>query len=52
MVWDRDDYAKEAQKQQGDEKVYRKVNFKKKRLPELVDKSNSFLKKLKRKGCI
>ena len=52
MVWDRDDYRKEAQKQLGDGNVYRKVNYKEKLLSELKDKSNSFFKELKRKGCI
>ena len=27
VVWDRNDYFKEAQKQLGDEKIYRKKNF-------------------------
>ena len=30
VVWDRDDYVKEAQKQVGDGNIYRKVNYKEK----------------------
>ena len=52
VVWKRDYYVKEAQKQLGDGNVYRKVNYKEKLLSELVDKSNSFFKELKRKGCM
>ena len=52
VIWDRDDYAKEAQKQLGDSNIYRKVNYKEKLPSELVDKSNSFFKEFKRKGCI
>ena len=52
VVWDRVDYIKEAQKQLKDENVYKKVNFKDQNLPELVDKSNHFFKRLKAKGCI
>ena len=52
VVWDRDDYVKEAQKQLGYEKVSRKVSYKEKQLPELVDKSNSFFKEHKRKENI
>ena len=49
VIWDRDGYINEDQKQLGDENIYGKVNFKKKLLSELVDKSNSFLKSLKEK---
>ena len=52
VVWDRNDYVKEAQKQLGDGNVYRKANYIEKLLPELVDKSNSFFKEFKREGCI
>ena len=48
---DRDDYVKEAQIQLGDKNIHR-VNYKEKLLSELVDKSKSFFKELKRKGCI
>ena len=52
VVWVRNDYNKEAEKQLGVKSVYQKVNFKEKLLCELVDKSNSSFKKLKRMGCI
>ena len=52
VVWDRNDYVKEAEKQLKDTKVYKQVDFKEKLLCELVDKSNSFFQELKRKGCI
>ena len=52
VVWDRDDYVKEVQKQLGDGNVYRKANYIEKLLPELVDKSNSFFKEFKREGCM
>ena len=48
VVWDRDDYVKEAKKQLDDENVYRKVNYNEKLQSELVDKSNYFFKELER----
>ena len=48
VFWERNDYIKKAEKQLGDKRVYQKVNFKGKLLCELVDKSNSSFKKLKR----
>ena len=47
MVWDRDDYVKEAQMQLGDGNGYRKVKCREKLLSELVDKGNFFKKELK-----
>ena len=52
VVWETDCYVKEAQKQLGYENIYKKVNCKEKLLSGLVDKSNSFFKELKRKGCM
>ena len=52
VLWDRNDYIKEAEKRLGDKSVYQKVNFKEKLLCELVDKSNSSFKELKRMGFI
>ena len=52
MVWGKDDYVNNVQKQIGDGNVYRKVNFKEKLLSELVDKSNPSFKDFKRKRCI
>ena len=43
---------KEARKQFRDKSVYQKVNFIEKFLCELVEKSNSSFKELKRMGCI
>ena len=48
VVWDRDDYVKEAKKKLDDENVYRKVNYNEKLQSELVDKSNYFFKELER----
>ena len=52
VVWERIEYIKEAERQLGDKGVYQKVNFKEKLLRELVDKSNSSFKELKRMVCI
>ena len=52
VVWKRNDYIKEAEIQFGDESMYQKLNFKEKRLRELVDKNNSSFKGIKRMGCI
>ena len=52
VVWDRNDYLREAEKQLKDENVYRKVDLKDKTLSQLVDCSNRFFKNLKMKGHI
>ena len=52
VIWERSDYIKEAEKQLGDKSVNQKVNFEEKCLSQLVDKSNSSFKELKRMGCI
>ena len=52
VVWDRNDYLIEAEKQLKDENVYRKVDFKDKTLSQLVDCSNRFFRNLKMKGHI
>ena len=52
VVWERNEYIKEGERQLGDSSVYQKVNFKEKLLYELVDESNSSFKELKKKGCI
>ena len=52
VVWDRNDYLREAEKQLEDSNVYRKVVFKDKILSQLVDCSNRFFKNLKTKGHI
>ena len=52
VVWDRNDYLTEAEKQLEDPNVYRKLDFKDKTLSQLVDCSNRFFKNLKLKGHI
>ena len=52
VVWDRNDYLREAEKQLEDLNVYRKVAFKDKFLLQLVDCSKRFFKNLKMKGHI
>ena len=52
VIWERNDYIKEAEKEIGDKSVFQKVNFKENLLCELVEKSNSSVKELKRMGCI
>ena len=52
VVWYRNDYLGEAEKQLKDKKVYRKVAFKDKTLSQLVDCSNRFFSNLKMKGHI
>ena len=48
VVWDREDYIKEAQKQLDDQNVYRKVKVKAddKRIPDLAKKNNEFISEL------
>ena len=50
VVWDRNDYLREAEKQVKDQNVYRKVAFKYK--TQLVDCSNRFFRNFKMKGHI
>ena len=52
VVWDRNDYLREAEKQLKDPSLYRKVAFKDNNLSQLVDSSNRFFKNLKMKGHI
>ena len=49
VVWDRNDYLREALK---DQNLYRKVAFKDKTVSQLVDCSNRFFRNLKMKGHI
>ena len=46
VVWCRDDYIKEANKQFEDKGVYKDINFKETILSDLVDKSNRIFKRL------
>ena len=50
VVWDREDYIAEAEKQLSDKNVYRNVNSKSKILQDLDETINNIFKNLKRKG--
>ena len=50
VLWDRNDYIAEAEKQLKDENIYEDVNFKDNILQELED--NKLFKSLKTKGSI
>ena len=52
VIWDRNDYIKEAEIQLSNQNVYKSVEFKDKILTELVEKSNHFFKSLKARGII
>ena len=52
VVWDRNDYIKEAEKQLNDANVYKDVCFNAKLLQELVGTSNKLFQNLKAKGNI
>ena len=52
MVWDRDNYILEAEKQFSDANVYKDVSFNEKNLLELVGTSNQLFQNLKSKGKI
>ena len=52
VVWDRNDYIKEAEKQLNDTNVYTDVCFNEKLLQELVGTSNKLFQNLKAKGKI
>ena len=52
VIWDRNDYVKEAEIQLSNQNVYKSVEFKDKILSELVEKSNHFFKSLKARGII
>ena len=52
VVWNKNDYLREAEKELEDQNMYRKVALKDKILSELVDCHNRFLKNLKVKGHI
>ena len=52
VVWDRNDYILEAEKQLSDANVYKDVSFNEKNLQELVGTSNQLFQNLKSKGKI
>ena len=52
VVWDRNDYLMEAEKQLSDKKVYKEVNFNEKLTQDLTETSNKIFKNLKNGGFI
>ena len=52
VIWDRNDFVKEAETQLSNQNVYKSVEFQDKILSELVEKSNHFFKSLKARGII
>ena len=52
VIWDRNDYIAEAEKQLSDEEVYKQVSFKEKNLIDLVEIINRFFRGLKLDGHI
>ena len=52
VVWDRNDYLKEAERQLSDEKTYEEIRITEKDQVELVEKSNNLFSNLRRKNVI
>ena len=52
VVWDREDYTAEAERQLGDVTVYKDVNFKEKMLHDLAETSHKLFRNLKDKRGI
>ena len=52
VVWDRNDYIAETEKQLSGENIYKDINLKDKILQELADNSNKLLRNLKTKRSI
>ena len=52
VIWDRDDYLAEAERQLKDENVYRNVNFNEKLIEDLTEYSNKIFKDLRRGGYL
>ena len=52
VVWDRDDYLSEAEKQLYDKAIYKDVSFNEKILSDLVGSNNKIFRSLERKGDI
>ena len=50
VVWDRNDYIAEAEKQLSDANIYKDINFKDKILQQLADNSDKLFRNLKTKG--
>ena len=52
VVWDRQDYLKEAERQLSDSSIYKEVKVTEKDLVDLVDKSNKIFVDLERRNII
>ena len=52
VVWDRQDYLKEAERQLSDRRIYKEVKVTEKDLVDLVDKSNKIFADLERRNII
>ena len=49
VVWDRNDYLKEAERQLSDEKIYEEIRITEKDQVQLVEKSNDLFSSRRRK---
>ena len=52
VVWDRNDYLNEAERQLSDEKTYEEIRITEKDQVELVEKSNNLFSNLRKKNVI
>ena len=52
VVWDRNDYFMEAQKQLSDKNVYKEVKFNEKLIQDLTETSNKIFRNLRNGGFI
>ena len=52
VIWDRNDYLLEAEKQHKDKKVYRDIEYNINVLKDLAEASNEMFSGLKRRGFI
>ena len=52
VIWDRNDYIAEAEKQLSDENIYKDINFQDEILQELADNTNKLFRNLKMKRSI
>ena len=52
VIWDTNDYVKEAEIQLSNQNVYKSAEFKDKIFTKLVEKSNQFFKSLRARGVI
>ena len=52
VVWDRNDYLMEAEKQLSDKNVYKDVNFNEKLIQDLAETRNKIFRNLKNGGFV